>query len=213
MDDTACDPVTLARTYTQFTAINTLFSQWARLYRTELRPALAAGATRVLDLGCGGGDVVRQLANLAARDGFSVHFVGADPDPRAIAFAHAQPSRANTTFVATDAHMLAEAGETFDLVLSNHVLHHLSDDDIRALCQDCQQLARRQVIHNDLCRHDLAYILYPFVGLGFRRSFVAADGLRSIRRAFTAGELTALCPSGWHVTTLAPFRLLLTWEA
>lgn len=213
MDDPACDPVLLARTYAQFTAINRLFSHWASLYRAQIRPLLAAGATRILDLGCGGGDVIRQLAGFAAHDGFAVHFTGADPDPRAIAFAQAQPPPANITFIATDARTLAAAGETFDIVLSNHVLHHLNDEAVRALCQDCQQLARRRVLHNDLCRSDLAFALFPWMGLVFHRSFIVADGLRSIRRAFTPAELAALCPPGWRVTTPTPFRLLLTWEA
>ena len=117
------------------------------------------------------------------------------------------------TFIVADSRTLAESGEEFDLVLSNHVLHHLSDEDVRALCLDCQRLARRQVFHNDLCRGDLAYTLFPLLGLVFHRSFIVTDGLRSIRRAFTAAELAALCPPGWRVTTPAPFRLLLTWEA
>ena len=211
MDRPDCDPARLARTYAQFDTINRLFSPWRRLYARELRPHFAQGATRVLDLGCGGGDVVRRLAHDAHRDGFSVTFLGADPDPRAIAFAQAQPTPPGVSFRTVDAAALVAAGEPFDLVLSNHVLHHLDEAELVAFCQASQALAQRQVLHSDLRRSALAYRLFPLTGLLFRDSFIVTDGLRSLQRAYTVAELTALAPPGWSATDDGLFRLQLSW--
>ncbi|MFC6592734.1 hypothetical protein ACFP81_12500 [Deinococcus lacus] len=39
------------------------------------------------------------------------------------------------------------------------------------------------------------------------------DGLLSVRRSFTRGELRRCVPPGWQVSAPYPFRLLLRWEA
>lgn len=209
MDEPGCDPQKLTRTYAQFASINALLSGWTRLYHRELRPALQEGARTVLDIGCGGGDVLRHLARLARHDSLPATFLGVDPDPRAIAFAHEQENQSNVRFEQTDAYSLSTR---FDLVLSNHVLHHLADEDILTLCTACERLAMVRVVHNDLCRDDRALALFPLIGGWFQGSYILEDGLRSIRRAFTATELQALTPAGWTVKTSAPFRLQLQWK-
>ena len=210
MDDPHCDPEKLARTYAQFARINALLSGWTGIYRRELRPALQSGARTVLDIGCGGGDVLRHLAKLTQRDGLSAEFRGIDPDPRAIAFAQAQHNPANLHFEQADLYTLASGA---DILLSNHVLHHLTPHEIQTLCTTCERLAGKKVIHNDLRRDDRALVLFPFVGSWFHSSFIFEDGMRSIRRAFTEKELEKFVPPGWQVTPSAPFRLQLQWRA
>jgi 2-polyprenyl-3-methyl-5-hydroxy-6-metoxy-1,4-benzoquinol methylase len=209
MDEADCDPEKLQRTYAQFTQINRLLSEWGSLYKKHLRPALQAGASTILDIGCGGGDVIRLLAHYAHRDGFSPTFLGIDPDPRAIAFAQAQSNISNTCFAQVD---LAQITEKYDILLSNHVLHHLKDAEIAPFCLACQRVATRQIVHNDICRDDLALALFPLVGGWFRGSYILEDGRRSIRRAFVPRELEAIIPAGWHVEKSSPFRLQLLWN-
>lgn len=209
MDDATCDPEKLARTYAQFPRINALLSGWTGIYRRELRPALQSGAHTILDIGCGGGDVVRHLAKLATHDGLSARFLGIDPDARAIAFAQAQENPNNIAFEQADVYQLTTH---FDLVLSNHVLHHLPSSEIKTLCAACERLASVKVVHNDICRDDLALALFPLVGGWFRGSYILEDGLRSIRRAFTVRELRQVAPPGWRVHTSPPFRLQLLWK-
>ncbi|MNN87524.1 hypothetical protein D3C81_2050910 [compost metagenome] len=43
-------------------------------------------------------------------------------------------------------------------------------------------------------------------------SFIREDGLISIRRSYTAAELTAIAPTGWTVRGGLPSRLELRWE-
>lgn len=209
MDDAGCDPQKLARTYAQFPKINALLSGWTGIYRRELRPALQSGAHTLLDIGCGGGDVVRHLAKLVKHDGLTAQFIGIDPDPRAIAFARAQENPNNVAFEQADAYQLTTR---FDLVLSNHVLHHLPSNEIKTLCAACERLASVKVVHNDICRDDLALALFPLVGGWFRDSYILEDGLRSIRRAFTVRELAQVIPTGWRAQASAPFRLQLLWK-
>ena len=94
MDDPACDPVLLRRTLERFAIVNRLISGWGSVYRRHVRPltraaARADGSLSVLDIGCGGGDVLRRLARLARADGVEVVAVGIDPDERALEVAAA----------------------------------------------------------------------------------------------------------------------------
>ena len=215
MDSPDCDPALLQRTYAQFSTVNAVLSGWRGLYQRFLQPWLRTQArtTRVLDIGCGGGDLLRRLGSWAAQDGLSATFVGIDPDPRAIAFARQAPHHSSTTFRQADSRSLVAVGERFDIVLSNHVLHHLSVSELTELCRDCEQLAQGRVIHNDIRRDDLAYALFPLAGLVCQRSFIVEDGLRSIRRSFTQTELEQAAPRGWTVEATTPFRLQLLWSA
>lgn len=210
MDDPACDPVRLAATYRRFGIVNRLVSGWGGVWRERLEPHLRAlgRPARVLDLGSGGGDLVRRLAALARRAGLDVSFVGADPDRRALEAARGTP-RAGARFVCADSGMLRAAGESFDAVISNHVLHHLDEASLAAFADDSLALSTGPVLHSDIARSRLAYGLYA-AGITplAPGTFLRTDGLRSIRRSFRADELAACLGAPWRIERPAPLRLL-----
>lgn len=225
MDDPDCDPDRLAATLRRFGVVNRLVSGWGGVYRTRIRPFLAEldRPARILDLGSGGGDLIERLARAAQRDGVAASWVGADPDARAHAVAWERAARLARThrgldvrFRRTDARGLLDAGERFDLVISNHVLHHLDDTELRAFARDSRALSHGLAMHADIERHRVAHTLY---GVGIlplaSGTLLRTDGLRSIQRSFRAPELAAAlasddgtAPSPWRVERPAPFRLL-----
>ena len=107
----------------------------------------------------------------------------------------------------------------FDVVISNHVLHHLGDDGLRTVLGDSRALSRGLVLHSDIARSRTAFAAYAAAITPLAPgSFLRTDGLRSIRRSWTPSELTrhlAADPAyaGWRVERPAPFRLLLTSSA
>jgi 2-polyprenyl-6-hydroxyphenyl methylase/3-demethylubiquinone-9 3-methyltransferase len=78
---------------------------------------------RILDIGCGGGILSEPLARLGAA------VVGADPSESNIAVAqhHAAQSGLSIDYRCTTAEALAEAGESFDVVLAMEVVEHVAD--------------------------------------------------------------------------------------
>jgi SAM-dependent methyltransferase len=98
--------------------------------RALIRRDLAVGqGRRTLDLGCGPG----AFADLFAGD----PYVGADLNARYIA--HAQ-RKCPGTFVVGDARRLDLPAASFDQVLIFGLLHHLSDEDVRAVLGEVRRL-------------------------------------------------------------------------
>ncbi len=214
MDDPHCDPDRLRRTLERFAIVNRLVAGWGRAYRRHVRPALAAaeqqqaGRLRLLDIGCGGGDVLRHLVVLARADGFGVEALGIDPDARSLAVATAAPTVPGVRFRRAHSSDLVAEGAQFDVVVSNHVLHHLTDAERDAVFADSARLAGRVAVHSDIERSAVAYAGYAVGILPFAAgTFLRTDGLRSIRRSHTRDELAAAVPPGWRVER-GPFRLL-----
>jgi 2-polyprenyl-3-methyl-5-hydroxy-6-metoxy-1,4-benzoquinol methylase len=211
MDDPNCDPAKLQATLRRFGTINRLISGWGTVYRTRLAPFLRTldRPARVLDLGSGGGDVVMRLASLAAKDGFTVEWVGADPDARALRAASARDLPGNVSFVAADSTALLARGERFDAVISNHVLHHLDAESLTAFAEESVKLSTGLVLHSDIARSRTAYALYAVGITPFAPgTFLRTDGLRSIRRSYRVDELQRALGGEWRVDSPAAFRVL-----
>jgi 2-polyprenyl-3-methyl-5-hydroxy-6-metoxy-1,4-benzoquinol methylase len=210
MDLPDCDPERLERTYRQFGLVNGALSGWRRLYRQEIRPLLSAeSATTLLDVGSGGGDLAVRLSRWAAKDRVRLHVTGIDPDGRAHAFASGRPPVPGVDFRQAHTTGLLGEGLSFDVVISNHVLHHLQPAGLQQFLADSEALARTKVLHNDLRRSPAAYALFAVAALPFRGSFIREDGLTSIRRSYTPQELDALAPPGWRVERTSAFHQLL----
>lgn len=213
MDDPDCDPDQLRATLRRFDTINRLVSGWGTVYRTRVRPYLTSldRPARVLDLGCGGGDVITHLARRAEHDGLRAEWVGVDPDSRAIEVAAERDAPASVRFTCTDSTRLLEDGERFDLVVSNHVLHHLGSEELDAFAAESRRLSRGIVLHGDIERGRIAYALYTIGITPFAPgTFLRTDGLRSIRRSYRAAELAAVLGDPWRVERPVWFRVLAT---
>lgn len=213
MDASDCDPVRLENTYAQFALVNRLVSGWRRLYRTELLPRLSATApSTLLDIGCGGGDVAVLLATWAARDGKQLLVTAIDPDERAYRFASKRPRTAGITYRQASSAELVSEGLIFDVVISNHVLHHVPGTELQQFLTESALLSRGSVIHNDLRRSLVAYVIFSVASLPLRRSFIREDGLTSIRRSYRPHELNSLTPPNWTAERRFPFRTVLSYR-
>jgi 2-polyprenyl-6-hydroxyphenyl methylase / 3-demethylubiquinone-9 3-methyltransferase len=91
---------------------------------------------RVLDVGCGGG----LLSEPVARMGASV--TGIDPSEKNIGIASTHAAATGTTvdYRALTAEDLAEAGETFDIILNMEVVEHVAD--VELFLTTCANLVR-----------------------------------------------------------------------
>lgn len=215
MDDPDSDRQKLFNTYSKFWLINRLITQWKRVYNQWLLPGMETGQTyTLLDIGFGGGDIAENMARWSLEDGIDLHITAIDTDHRALEYIEQQPTNNRITYRQVSLKSIAERRERFDFVISNHLLHHLDTEELPKLMETTRHITRQRVIFNDIHRHDLAYLSFGLLTLGWtRNSFIREDGLTSIRRSFTANELRSQVSGEWSVHTLFPFRLLLTYDA
>ena len=180
-----------------------------------LAPVLRPGAPiRVLDLGCGAGDLGRAIAREGARRGCRVEVLGVDLSPDAVALARSRAEPGDgTAYEQGDALGPGFDPAEFDLVLSSFLLHHLPDEEaVRGLLRRSAR-ARAGFVHLDLARSRTAWALFGLLG----RPLVARretweDGLSSIRRSWTAREMEGIAAgagagAGARVEVRFPWRL------
>lgn len=219
MDDPSCDPELVKRTFRQLAVVNRLLSRVRTLLlRFVIRDAIERGVTQitVLDVGAGGGDVARWLVDAGARRGLRVRVTCVDPDPRAVALA-AERLRGVDGCEVTLASVFDVRGR-WDYVISNHVLHHLSDDQIVEMLDHSLSICSRRIVWNDLLRSRLSVIGFAaFSTVMMRRSYGREDGLLSILRGFRPSELEALIDwTEWHthacVGRLPPGRVYIVGD-
>lgn len=215
MDDPDCDLQLLNNTYSQFSNVNRLLGRWPKIYKNWLLPVLSRNndQSKILDIGCGGGDVLRFIKKLTEKDNLKVQYTGIDPDLRAIQFAKNNIENDSIRFLNISSNELVESGETFDIVTSNHLLHHLTEEALHSVCKDAGKLALRLVLFNDIERSDIGFAAFSVVSpILFRNSFISEDGITSIKRSYRQDELKHALPEGWQVKRLFPYRLLALLE-
>ncbi len=213
MDDPHCDQKLLYNTYRQFASVNRLVSRWQTVYRRFIKPKLSPErTTTLLDIGFGGGDVPLLVDRLAKADDLKLSITGIETDPRALEYASRMAWPESITLKHASTTELVRQRRRYDLVISNHLLHHLDENELRQLTSEAQQLANRRIVFNDIHRGDLAWMAFTLTRPFYRNSFITADGLRSIRRSYTTGELKALLPEDWFVQPVFPYRLIAGYD-
>lgn len=81
------------------------------------------------------------------------------------------------------------AGEGFDVIVSSLVAHHMDDGELSAFLRFMEREARLGWLVNDLHRHRLAHIGFPWLARLMRwHRIVREDGTLSIARAFRPAE-------------------------
>lgn len=186
------------------------------------------GPIRVLDVGCGGGDVARDLGRRIAGAGgtgigASPVFVLGDLHPTtlrlarrrtwgAAASAGTRPSRFR--FVRLTAPELPFADRSFDVALSTTVLHHLERREAVRFLEELDRVTRGVWAVLDLRRSRAAWLaVRALAATAWRHNpLPRADGPVSVRRAFQPGEVRELLSeagvAGARVRRSFPFRLL-----
>lgn len=216
MDQPDCDNELLFNTYRQFTIINRLISGWQRIYKNHIRSVLQGQSKSysLLDIGCGGGDITKLIDRLAKKDGIKIQITGIEPDERAIQFLSDQKWPSNISFRKASSNELIQENQLFDIVISNHLVHHLKQPELKMICEHAEKLSSKKVIFNDIERSDIGYASFKVAATPlFRNSFIVEDGLTSIKRSFRKDELQQALPNGWEVQRQFPFRLLAIYDA
>lgn len=239
MDDPDLDRDRHHRALRALSRVNRVSLAGARLWReVKTLGREVARPVRVLDLACGGGDVLAYVAERARSEETPVTLHGGDVSPVAVERARARvggedeewtwsaapAGGEHETDVVRDLDLRFfemdaledDLPSGYDLVTSSLFLHHLERAEAIRMLRRMAMATERSIFVQDLRRTRLGYLL-AWIGLHtLTRSDVArTDGLRSVRSAFTMAEVRSLCAEaglqGAEVEARWPQRFTIRW--
>lgn len=187
---------------------------WAEVRRVH---EATGGPVRVLDLACGGGDLLAAVARRAEIRSIPVEVHGCDVSAVAVA----ETLRAGQASSTVDAFRLDVLNdplpEDYDVITASLFLHHLERGEAVALLKRMAAATRHSLFVQDLRRTRAGYAL-AWIGLHtLTRSDVARrDGLVSVCSAFTLAEVHDLCSEAGipdaRIGRAWPQRFTVLWE-
>jgi len=185
---------------------------------SALRPMLERGRPiRLLDVACGGGDVLAGVLRRAAADGYAARGVACDISPVALETAAERATAAGAAVETLQRDALNQPlpGDA-DAAFCSLFLHHLGRADVVRLLARLGEAAPVLVV-DDLVRSPAAWVAaWAGTRVLSRSPIVHVDGPRSVRAAFTPAELRDMADDaglrGAAVVGRWPFRMLLTWR-
>jgi len=156
--------------------------------------AIDSGPIRIVDVGCGYGDMLRRIERWAASRKLEVTLTGVDLNPEAIRAAHeATAASSRIEWIVGDCYSWQGAQET-DIVISSLLTHHLREEEIVRFLRWMEATARRGWFVNDLHRQALPYWVFSGVAaVAGWHPFVMHDGPVSIQRSFVKEDWQRMC--------------------
>ena len=155
------------------------------------REAKGRDHVKVVDIGSGGGGMCRNVSDLLTKMNVSHEVVGIDISDESLQIARNRSM--NYPYVKFE--KIDVFGEDFqkmeaDIIISTLTFHHLSDNEIKNVLENCLCNKDVVVIINDLHRSKLAFHLFRLISYVFSLHFINRyDGLISILRSFTRSDL------------------------
>lgn len=140
----------------------------------------------IVDVGCGNGSMLREVAKMGREKGIKMHLKGIDANPFAVEIARNQSKEfPEIFFEVKDVTSNEMEDEKIDIILCTLTLHHFNDSEIKDLIKTFLRICHIGIVINDLHRSKLAYYLFEVFSRIFIRNEIARkDGLTSVLRSF-----------------------------
>ncbi len=144
---------------------------------------------RILDVGCGYGDGLRQIEQWAKIRGLAVELTGLD----------ASPAESRIRWIGADVFAYAPE-KPVHLVVSSLFTHHLDEADVVRFLEWMERHAVLGWFISDLSRAAIPYHFFQFFAkVAGLHAFVQHDGAASIARAFVREDWQRMCAeAGLH---------------
>ena len=144
----------------------------------------------IVDLGCGHGDILRDIAKFGRKNNYTFRLIGIDANIAAIDYAKELSCEySELSFKAIDIFSEDFKKQSYDIVLCTLFLHHFKNNELISFLKMIIERATIGVVVNDLHRHKLAYYLFKLIGFFVKNKMIREDGLTSILRAFKKKDL------------------------
>jgi 2-polyprenyl-3-methyl-5-hydroxy-6-metoxy-1,4-benzoquinol methylase len=194
MDDFAMEGEILREALDKIAKINQLLggNQLTLQGVQELIEKIPKGTViTIVDVGCGNGDMLRNLANFGLKNDLNFKLIGIDANNftinHAIKLSEKYP---NISYRCEDVFDKPFEELKYDIVLCTLTLHHFKEDEILRLLVVFNANSRIGIVINDLQRSAVAYRLFQALCFVFKLNAMSReDGLVSILRGFKKEDL------------------------
>ena len=140
----------------------------------------------IADIGSGGGDTLRKIADWGRKNGLKLNLIGIDLKEDAILYAKkASENYPEISFIQSDYREIHKYDLKIDIFISALFCHHLLDDEIEKLVFYAGTHAHKGFVINDLHRNFFAYHSIKILTNIFSKSYlVKNDAKLSVLRGF-----------------------------
>ena len=197
MDDFALEGETLRDALDKIAKINQLLGG-NKLTLQGVQKLLEAKSKtteiKIVDIGCGNGDMLRYLSDYAKNNNWNFKLIGVDANNFTINHAkNLSKDYTNISYLCEDIFDSEFDNLKYDIVLCTLTLHHFKEHEIEKLMEQFYKNASIGIVVNDLQRSAIAYRLFQALCFVFQLNKMSReDGLVSILRGFKRSELIAI---------------------
>lgn len=217
LDDLTLDGPVLHQSLDSLAWINKWFGNYKHITRAILETIQEnhLDSIKLIDLGCGGGDLLRHLSKIFDARNISYELIGVDGNQNSLDYAQKQSS-ITSSIKYQQADLLDPSFELphCDILISSHFIYHFSAEDLASFLRKNLQNVSLCFINSGLENNDLAKTLFQ------RFSFILPisksakkDGLVALSRSFKKIELEEILKElpNYHfkLSRVPFFRLLL----
>ena len=199
MDDLTITDERLTKSLEQLQTVNRFLGGFSAVFEALL-PYMQLNQerpVRILDVGCGIGDIPAFLLQETGIRRWDVEFTLIDLNPATVSYAKAHLASAldtsvrdRVTLAVADASRLPFPPGAFDIVMASMFLHHFAGKQATQIVREMGRVARDGVIINDLHRDELAYFgIKALTHILPATEMVRNDAPLSVARGFTRPEL------------------------
>ncbi|MDB4168140.1 methyltransferase domain-containing protein [Polaribacter sp.] len=147
----------------------------------------------IVDIGCGHGDILRDVAKFGRKNGYRMNLLGVDANPTAIQYAiELSAEYPEVHFITEDIFSETFQKRQIDVILATLFLHHFKETQLITFLSNSLQQTKIGILVNDLYRHKLAYYLFLLLSLFIKNKMIVEDGLTSVLRGFKRKDLEGI---------------------
>lgn len=171
-----------------------LVNRWLGGYRITLKGVSSftkkGNSLSVLDVGCGGGDMLKVIADWGRKKGIPLQLTGIDLSVSAITYAKQNCwEYPEIAWLQEDVFTHLKQGHHYDVIMNTLFMHHFTDEQIVLLLSLMKSNGRQGFIVNDLHRHPFAFFSIKWITQLFSSSYlVKHDAPLSVLRSFRLAE-------------------------
>lgn len=144
----------------------------------------------IVDIGCGHGDILRDVAKFGRKNKYKFKLIGIDANSTAIKYANELSLEyPELSFKTQDIFSDEFQKHEFDIVLATLFLHHFKEEQLVSFLKNTINQTKIGIVVNDLHRNKLAYYLFMLLSIFINNKMIIEDGLTSVLRGFKRIDL------------------------